>query len=374
VRARLLAALASAALLAGLLFAGSGSGATTPTRGTLPRGFFGVVPQNILTAEDVRYMKAGGVESIRLPIAWSAVQSKRNGPYDWSGLDPIFETAARGGIEVLPFLCGIPPWFGKSTTMPMHNAAQRAGWVAFVKAAVARYGPGGEFWREHRTEGVDYEPPILPATPVRTWQVWNEANFFYFAYPVSPTDYAKLLKITAPAIRSVQPGARILLSGLFGKPNARGKKGMSAAKFLAQLYRVPGIKSSFDTIALHPYAIFTSELEGMVEAVHEVTEKNHDRPGLYVTEMGWGSQNDFEHDAFEQGIRGQVRQLKAAYGFLIENQRRLNLKQVYWFSWKDAPLFCDFCDSVGLFRGGERFHPKPAWHAFVRITGGRARP
>jgi hypothetical protein len=91
--------------------------------------------------------------------------------------------------------------------------------------------------------------------------------------------------------------------------------------------------------------------------------------------MGWGSQNDFNKVAFEQGIRGQVKQLRGAYGYLLDNRRRLDLKGVYWFSWKDVPSStCNFCDSVGLFRGGRRFRPKPAWHAFVAITGARSRP
>jgi hypothetical protein len=60
--------------------------------------------------------------------------------------------------------------------------------------------------------------------------------------------------------------------------------------------------------------------------------------------------------------------------YLLSNRRRLNLKQVHWFSWKDIPGSCNFCDSVGLFRAGPRLRPKPAWHAFVRVTAGRPRP
>jgi hypothetical protein len=370
-RTRVLAGVALAAALATLVFAGSGSGAP-PHR--LPRGFFGVAPQTVLTPKDVAYMKAGGIESVRVAFPWSGIQPTRRGGYNWEAVDPTIEVAARGGLEVLPFLAGTPRWLGKTTTLPVNNARQRAAWVAFLEAAAKRYGPGGEFWAEHATVGINYEPAIPKPIPVHTWQIWNEANFFYFAYPVSPGRYARLLKISSQAIKSVQPGAKILLTGLFGEPNARGAKGMLAATYLERLYRVPGIRSYFDSIALHPYAIDTRQLEEMVESVHDVTRENRDRPGLYITEMGWGSQNNFEQVAFEQGVRGQVRELKGAYGFLIENQRRLNLKQVYWFSWKDAPLLCNFCDSVGFFRQGPKFKPKPAWRAFVGITGGRARP
>ncbi len=209
---------------------------------------------------------------------------------------------------------------------------------------------------------------------MRAWQIWNEANFFYFAYPVSPAKYAKLVTISSQAIKAVQPGAKIILTGLFGEPTAKGKRGMPAATFLRRFYKAPGIESRFDGIALHPYAADTETLEEMVEAMHEVTVENHDRPGLYITEMGWGSQNDYNQVAFEQGIRGQVRELRGAYGYLIANRLRLNVKQVYWFSWKDATGYCNFCDSVGFFRASAKFHPKPAWRAFVSLTGGRQRP
>ena len=341
-----------------------------------PAGFFGIAPQTTLTEADLRYMKAGGVETIRLPVPWSAIQPTKRGGYQWSGLDEAVALAARQGLRVLPDLYSTPRWLGKPTALPTESAVAREAWSTFLSAAVERYGPRGAFWREHATEGVDYEPPIRPALPIRTWQLWNEANFFYFVFPVSPGRYARLVMNSSRAIKGVDPGAKIVLSGLFGKPTAGGSRGMDAADFLAALYRTPGIKSRFDGIALHPYAVDTETLEELVEEFHAVALENHDRPGLYITEMGWGSQNDFQQVAFEQGIQGQVDQLRGAYGYLLENQRRLNVKQVFWYSWKDSPGYtgCNYCDSVGLFRAGPKFKPKPSWHAFVRIAGGSARP
>ena len=325
-------------------------------------------------------MKAGGIETVRWPLPWNGVQPTKKGGYNWTGFDPVVEVAARHGLRVLPFVYGTPSWIAsKYTTLPVNSARARKAWIGFLEAAVRRYGPGGEFWTQHATGGigVQYEPEvpeIAHPLPIRSWQVWNEANFFYFAYPASPQRYLKLLKISSPAIKRVDPGAKVILSGLFGEPPQKGAKGMPAAKFLETIYRSPGIKSYFDGVALHPYAAFAEDLEEMVEALHEVTVENHDRVPLYITEMGWGSQNNFNEVAFEQGPKGQVRELKASYGYLLENRSRLDLKQVYWFSWKDQKESCSFCDSVGLFREGVRFHPKPAWHAFVALTGGRPRP
>jgi hypothetical protein len=360
--------------LAVALFAGVQAGSARPPL-SAPKGFFGIGPQTGLTDKDVEYMKAGGVETIRWPLSWGGIQPTRKGGYNWDSFDEVVAVAAQQGLGVLPFFYGTPRWLArKETTLPIDNAQQRKAWTAFLTAAVKRYGPGGEFWNERAPGVVEYQPAIPRPLPIRTWQVWNEANFFYFAFPASPQRYAKLVQISSPAIKRADPSAKVVLTGLFGEPTASGAKGMPAAKFLEIFYRSPGIKSRFDGIALHPYAVDAETLEELVEGLHEVTVENHDRVPLYITEMGWGSQNNFKQVAFEQGIQGQVKQLKDSYAYLLENRNRLDLKQVYWFSWKDLPGSCTFCDSVGFFRAGPRFHPKPSWRAFIALTGGRARP
>jgi hypothetical protein len=340
-----------------------------------PKGFFGIVPQTLIGPEDTAYMQAGGVESIRFTLSWAAVQPTPKSPYDWSSFDPVVELASRAGMRVLPSISAPPRWATrKETTMPVATAKQRRGWAAFLRAATARYGPGGEFWDQTGGIGPNYEPAITNPRPIREWQIWNEPNFFYFAYPVSTSAYAKLVTTSSKAIKSVDPKAKVVLAGFFAEPTAKGRKGMPATTYLQRLYKVPGFRNRFDGIDLHPYAIDSEDLERMIEEFVAVARENRDRPELYLTELGWGSENNFEEVAFEQGVRGQVKQLKASYEYLIENARRLNLKAAYWFSWKDLPESCTFCDSVGFFKAGPKFRPKPAWHAFVRITGGRARP
>jgi Beta-galactosidase len=341
----------------------------------VPKGFFGIVPQTPLGPEDFEYMRAGGIESIRLTLPWAGVQPKRNGPYDWTGFDAAVEMSTRAGLRVLPSVGSPPRWaVGKETTMPVGSAKLRRDWAKFLSAAVERYGPGGDFWGQTGGIAPNYEPEIADPRPIREWQIWNESNFFYFAYPVSPANYAKLVTISSQAIKSVDPKGKLILAGLFAEPTAKGAKGMPATTYLQRLYEIPGFKSRFEGFDLHPYAADSEELERMIEEFTEVARENRDRPALYLTELGWGSENNFEEVAFEQGLRGQTKQLKASYAYLMENARRLNLKSAYWFSWKDLPDSCTFCDSVGFFRAGPKFRAKPAWHAFVALTGGRARP
>lgn len=371
---RLTLALLVAALLTAL-FVSAQPGAAKPVP-RAPKTFFGIGPQTPLTPLDLEYMKAGGIGSLRLPISWSAIQPTRTGGYDWTGTDQVVEELSRAGMRILPFFYSTPKWLAADwRRLPVDSGAQRSAWTAFLKAIVGRYGPGGEFWDEHAPGVVTYESEaIRRPQPIRDWQIWNEVNFFYFAFPVSVSRYARLVNISGPAIKSVDPKANVILSGLFGEPKQRGNKGMKAVDFLAALYRYPGLKNRFDSIALHPYAVFAEDLEEMVEEVHEVTVENRDRPGFYITELGWGSQNNFKQVAYEQGPRGQAKQLRDSYAYMLENRGRLNLKGAYWFSWKDLPDSCTFCDSVGLFHQGPKFKPKPAWRTFLTFTRGVPRP
>jgi hypothetical protein len=341
-----------------------------------PREFFGIVPQAVISEEDAEYMRAARIGSIRLPIGWDSIQPSRRGPYNWEGTDREIATAVNQGLTVLPFLAGVPRWAGHlGTRLPIDNARLRQGWSTFVEAVVNRYGPGGEFWAEHTPQTSKDGIVVRRPRPIHVWQIWNEANFFYFAYPVSPVRYAELLKVSYRAVKSADPGAQVLLSGLFGEPDQSGKRGMDASEFLEQLYEVPGIKHYFDAVALHPYAFHVEDLERMVEQMREVVLANHDPgAGLYITEMGWGSQYDPNIVAFEQGWQGQARELRDAYSYLLRNRYRLHLKAAFWFTWKDSRYYCNFCDSVGLFRESDRYLAKPAWRELVKLTGGRPRP
>jgi hypothetical protein len=332
----------------------------------LPRGFFGIVPQTPLSGEDAVRMRAGGVETIRVAVSWSGIQPSPRSGYNWTGLDATVALAAREHLEVLPFLYQTPHWLsGNWRRLPVDNARQRRAWGEFVRAAVDRYGSRGEFWAEHAPGSTD----PLPRLPIRAWQIWNEENFFYFASPASPTRYARLLAISHRAVHRGDPRAEVVIGGLFGDPRQSPPRAMDAVDFLDRLYRVRGVRASFDAVALHPYAADTADLRSLVEQVRGTIVRHHDRrAALYLTEIGWGSQFDPGVVAFEVGLHGQARELRSAYRYLISNHGRLNLRQVDWFTWKDSPGGCSFCDSSGLFRRGARFRPKPAWHAFVSFA------
>jgi len=346
----------------------------------LPAGFWGVVPQSHLNAEQFQRLGRGGVESVRIPVSWAAVQPNQGGQFDWSGFDGQVEEAAKAGIKVLPFLSGAPEWAVPAKAVPgagglkapAHlpvGGAARTGWAAFLTSAVARYGPTGSFWSEH---------PGVPVRPIRVWQIWNEPNFKYFIAKPNPAEYGKLVKISYTALRAADPAAQVVLAGLFARPKgartAAGKhKSLNwyASDFVDQMYkRTPGVKTRFNGVALHPYTIRANELPGVTEEFRKVLAANGDPgKGLWMTELGWSSGKANTANLFAKGPAGQARELRTSFTTLRNKQVKWKLKSVFWFSVDDAPGACNFCDGSGLF--GKGFAPKPAWYSYVKFAGGQ---
>jgi hypothetical protein len=348
--------------------------AFSATATAVPAKFWGVVPQNTPTFEQLQRLKRGGVDSVRMAIVWPFVQSSQYGAFNWADVDRQIENASLAGLDVLPFLSGAPSWavavdkrFNSPKTLPVRTATQRSGWTEFVRQAVLRYGPNGSFWFEH---------PGIPARPLRTWQIWNEQNFQYFVARPNPAEYGKLLKLSSTTIKGVDPAARVILGGMFAKPlqaTYRRKPPLAyfASDFLRRLYGTPGIKTKFDGVALHPYTRSYLDLVPDIEEMRAVLREHHDAgKGLWITEMGWSSQSPSTGNSFNKGRRGQATQLKGAFKLLSSQQRKWRIKQVFWFSLDDQADACNFCGGSGLF--GPGFVPKPAWRAYVRFAGGVA--
>ena len=364
-RLLLLAALALVALAA-----------PTGAQAALPADFWGVVANEAPNPEEAAMLRAGGVESIRVPVNWAAVQSGPGGLPDWSSVDPYVRAGAESGMSVLPFLTGAPAWVVSSegvggggrapVSLPVQTSAQRAAWREFLRLAVFRYGPGGSFWAEN---------PLLPAHPIRTWQIWNEENYKYFAARPSPSQYGKLVVDSYQDLRSADPGARIVLGGLFARPKGgntkpapgRIKRAWFAADFLEQMYKTtPGVRGKFLAVALHPYSYSYKQLTPELEELRAALKASGDGGrAIWITELGWSSGHPSAangHNKFEKGLQGQARELRGAFGLLRSQAAAWRVKRVYWFSFTDSPGTCNFCDGSGLF--DDSLNPKPAWSSY----------
>jgi len=316
-----------------------------------PPSFSGMSPQSQDSDHDFALMHSSGVTSVRLPLYWSQIQPENRfvSRPDFDAFDREVKLAAEHGIRVFPFPFRTPEWVApEPSTLPVATPWERWAWTAFLRDAVDRYGPEGSFWREHSA---------VPYLPIRSWEIWNEENIVTFATPVSPSRYAKLLRISGRVLHGIDPGSKVIVGGLFGRP-LQVPPNVSSGDFLSRLYRDRPVKEFFDGVALHPYVADAAAIRGQIRNLRRVMRVHHDSgTGIYMTELGWGS-DSFE-SRWERGPRGQARELNEAMAMLVANRASWHIEGVWWFSWTDQANACQFCDSAGRLTIDRE--AKPAW-------------
>jgi polysaccharide biosynthesis protein PslG len=338
--------------LAVALASGCGSpsgddGASPPNNRTADRGndFIGIYADDVYFG-DAPYrrkalarQRAAGIELIRQPFSWTDFAK------DQSAYDGFVGAAARAGMRVLPVVLGPEPGTGAGRggmTPPSSDAA----FAQFAVALVKRYGPRGSFWRAN---------PSVPATPITSWQIWNEPNIpAFWAGGPDPAAYARLLVTASRAIRRTDPSAEIVTAGL-----STSHMGIAAARFLAGIYRA-GAKGSFDSVGIHSYAPTPRAVVALADAAAAVIRRNGDDAKLWITEVGWGTggkPGPLTVSPPEQAdyIASTVRDVRA-------RKAALNLRGIVLFQWRDPKPYPGRRD-IWPFHAGlldETGRPKPS--------------
>ena len=335
----------------------------------VPAGFFGVTVEGGPLGFDqpvnaeMRTIRGTGVRSITVAFNWINSQRTPARTYGWVVTDRVVTAAARAGLTVQPNLVQSPEWArhdpGELWSPPRSNAD----YAAWVRAAVARYGTRGTFWRRHRS---------VPRRPITTWQVWNEpvagnsatgpSQFWVDDRPAIPA-YAALLRTTARAIRRTDPRAQVLLAGLTGL----------SWKTLPLLYRA-GARRSFDAVSLHPYTTRPRDVVRIVGLVRAVMRAQGDgRKPILVTEIGYPP---FDALVAQQGGRRLLAQqpgwMRSALRALAQARRRLGIRSVFWHTWASldgsSPFAFDFAGLTRWDPARATFTSKPALRTFRAVV------
>ncbi|MFL5870442.1 MAG: hypothetical protein ACJ75R_05130 [Solirubrobacterales bacterium] len=349
-----------------------------------PRSFFGVVPQTAATPTDLDQMAANGVATMRVLFYMPAVEPGL-GRFDWGGYDDLIASAATRGIRVIPTLYGTAGWLNfldgdadcGANCVPTSDSTRNT-WAAFAAAVAGRYGPGGEFWAPTRDCTALLcrrgPPPCGCSTPlpIQTYQIWNEQNSpKYFAPAPNVDRYARLLSASAAAIRLVDPTAEVITGGMWGPPSA--DEVVPTAQYVRQLYSVPGIESSFDAIAVHPYSGTLGGVTQQMKAVRKQIVAAHDDAGIWVTELGWASGGPGDNWLVKTP-KGQARLLTTSIEDMLAKRRAWDIRGVLWYAWRDAPpalTDCEWCPRSGL--RNQNGSAKPAARAFKQLALGQRR-
>lgn len=354
-----------------------------PAASATERSFFGVVaeldllhdrslgPAGATLEGEVREMARAGIGSARVSFYWARIQPYRTWedvpeagraqfadvdgrPYFFAETDRLMRAAAARRIRVMPVLLWAPIWAQRTAGEFASPPKDPAHYAAFAAVLAERYGPGGDFWSEH---------PGLPQLPIGDWQLWNEPTMpgFWLDQPFEK-HYVALLRAARPALRKVDPRARVVLAGLvYDSPAA-----------LRAIYRAGG-RAHFDVAAVHPFTRQVSGVGLLIERARRTMGAYGDRrKPLLVTELSWPSAKGrvkFPY-GYEMTEKGQAQRAAAALPYLVRRRRELGIERVYWYTWLTREVDRSYpFDYAGLRRlEDDRVVAKPALAAFRRTA------
>lgn len=350
----------------------------------VPAGFVGmntnaplfISGDGLSLADQFAAMARSGVQSVRIAFnwgtsqpyaSWADVPSGQAGqfvdaggvPTNFTETDQIVLLASLYGLRLLPVVLYAPSW--DSATIPASVSpppetgvpASPAPYANYLTALIERYGPHGTFWQQ----GAG------PRRPIRQWQIWNEPNFFFFWNQPSLTAYAALLRASHAAIKAADPGAKTVLGALTN----------ISWGYLAQLYRIPGMRSTFDEVAVNEFSSTPARVVRILGAVRRTMNRFGDaRKPLLDTELSWTTAHGTPGGVFDWDTTpaGQARNVAAIVPLLAAHRRALGLAGFFYYTWVDdeSNTHSDW-NFAGLLRvvGGQAV-PKPALSAFTRAA------
>lgn len=250
------------------------------------------------------------------------------------------KAASEGGYDPNLFPEGYAPYSGKDADPGFDYRLERVnGWLDFVEAAVRRYG-----------------------NSVTTWEIWNEENLLGYWQPVIDADrYSALVNATAARIRSVQPGAYIIMGGLCMFDGWR--------TFMEECLD-SDVLDSVDAIGIHPYRMtpegyFDIDVDpGHGDNFHEEIQDIRDRVALHKTGVDlWDTEAgyiNFDY-ATSENDTAQAKWLTRS----MLNEHAEGLKGCHYFKYgahRDGELF------DGLVYDDAPYEASPAFLAFQEIA------
>ena len=350
---RLVVAVAIAAL--------AGAGVSEAAPAPAPAGFVGMVAQDVFAgspayqSKQLTAMRAAGVTLVRQVFDWSIVE-RRPGKFDFAPYDGAVLAAARHGIQIMPILFNPP---ASLSARPRHNHTHgtyppksTSSIAAFAQAAARWFGPGGTFWKAHKS--------VTPL-PIRIWQIWDEPNLSVYWLPKpNATQYVKLLQAAAGAIHAVDPGAEIVSGGI---PQSN-LPGISLVTYLKQLLAA-GAAHWINTLGVNAYSRTAAGMIAILQQVRAtLNASGASGVAIRVTEFGWSDTGP--PDTFRLGATGQATQIGAAIHDFGADASALGLKGFVYYDWRDAKPYAGAPDFWGLHTGLLKLNgkPKPALAAF----------
>ena len=192
----------------------------------------------------------------RWPLYWDRVENETNS-WDWSSYDALVTADIEHGLKINAILLGRPGFWAEGDSIAnlfepifadgSDNASagtpinEGNPWARFAQRAVARYMPGGKL-----ATARDWASDA----GIRVWEIWNEPDFPTF-WRGGVQSYARMLKIAAIVIKTLDPQATVLFGGLLFATD------QSFLSHVVRIFRNDSLRDRynwfFDAVAVHSY-------------------------------------------------------------------------------------------------------------------------
>ena len=189
------------------------------------------------------------------PISWRALQPDEGGPIRWSVLGSIeqeLRALNKAGIMAEAVIIDSPRWATINKPFVTSCGAIRAdkvgAFAAFMQALVARYGtPEFNLRNWELGNEVDVDPRLVRLD--NGFGCWGNIDDPFYG----GRQYGEMLKVVAPAIKAVDPAARVWIGGLLlSSPNTTDPRFGKPERFLAGVLEA-GAAPYFDVVPYHWY-------------------------------------------------------------------------------------------------------------------------
>ena len=313
------------------VFAASSAGAAVRTE------FFGIA-QGQLDAQDRQGMAAARIQTARFMLKWRDIE-KSAGLLRLERTGPLHRRPGLAGNPSGPVRVGVAEVGGQRATEhpPIDSAAEMQAWRNFLKAAVARYGPGGTYWAPGHTD-QHYGASATPL-PIKSWQIWNEPNLRKFFDP-GVDDLSRRPRSTrgcsrSPTTRSRPRIRRPRSSSPACRLPARGRSS-NAWDFLNASTTWPGSRPTSTPPPCTPTRATWIDVRHGDPAVPRRDGEPRRRGDAAVdhrVRLGIGAARPLRH---QQGRRrASATGCSSSFKLILQQPNAWNVQRLFWFLWRD---------------------------------------
>ncbi len=304
-------------LLIFLFFSVAPIQATEFPSGNVPDGLGVNIHMHNFTIEDGNMIKETGFGFIRTDLLWNEVE-KVKGVYDFRTFDRLVAESNKRNIRILFILDYGNPLYGSHNSIITQES--KVGFINFVKQAVKRY----------KNNDI-------------IWEIWNEPDCTGFWDPQPSVDkYMELVKDVVPAIRSIEPDAKIIApaNGDLEPP----------FPFLEECFK-RGLLNLVDGISVHPYR--QKHPETVIEDYDKlralIARYNPAKANIPIISSEWG------YSSTDPGMDQEVQAKAITRMFLLNLSANIPIS--IWYDWRnDGPSATNRDHNWGLVG---YFHRKP---------------